>query len=76
MGVWDMMYLMEQHKKALALAWNPNLSKEKQAEYSEKAEVIRQQMIRYLERVENRERLQKIENRDDLLTQRSSPQSP
>jgi hypothetical protein len=28
------------------------LSAEKQAEYAEKAEIIRQQMIRYLERVE------------------------
>jgi hypothetical protein len=30
-----------------------------QSEYLDKAEVIRQQMIRYLERVENRDRLQK-----------------
>jgi hypothetical protein len=26
MGVWDMMYLMQQHKKALALASNPTKS--------------------------------------------------
>jgi hypothetical protein len=52
MGVWDMMYLMQQYKKALALAWNPNLSAEHRTIYAEKAEVIRQQMIRHLERVE------------------------
>jgi hypothetical protein len=59
MGVWDMMYLMQLHKKSLALACNPNLSNEMQSEYLDKAEVIRQQVIRYLERVENRDRLQK-----------------
>jgi hypothetical protein len=76
MGVWDMMYLMQQYKKALEQADNLAFSDKTRAEFAEKAEVIRQQMNRYLERVENRERLQKIENRDDLLTQRSSPQSP
>ena len=60
MGVWDMMYLMQQHKKALALASNPNLSAQRQTEYAEKADVIRQHMVRYLERVEDIERLQKI----------------
>ena len=57
MGVWDMMYLMKQHKQALALASNPNLSTERQTEYAEKAEVIRQHMVRYLERVEIRQAL-------------------
>jgi len=60
MGVWDMMYLMQQHKQALALASNPNLSAQRQTEYAEKAEVIRQHMVRYLGRVENIERVQKI----------------
>jgi len=59
MGVWDMMYLMQQHKQALALASNPNLSAQRQTEYAEKADVIRQHMVRYLERVEDIERLQK-----------------
>jgi DNA-binding transcriptional regulator LsrR (DeoR family) len=64
MGVWDMMYLMQQHKKALALAWSPNLSEEKQAEYAEKAEVSRQQMIRYLEQVEKQIGVQEILERN------------
>jgi hypothetical protein len=64
MGVWDMMYLMEQHKKALTLAWNPNLSAERRTVYAEKAEVIRQQMIRHLERVEECQKSlnQKLQN--------------
>jgi hypothetical protein len=36
------------------------LSTQRQAEYAEKAEVIRQHMVRYLERVEDIERLQRI----------------
>ncbi len=76
MGVWDMMYLMQQYKKALGQADNPAFSDKTRAEFADKAEVIRLQMIHYLERVENRERLQKIENGDELLTRRSSPQSP
>jgi hypothetical protein len=60
MGVWDMMYLMQQHKQALVHASNPILSAQRQAEYAEKAEVIRQHMVRYLERVEDIERLQRI----------------
>ena len=60
MVVWDMMYLMQQHKQALALASNPNVSAQRQTEYAEKAEVIRQHMVRYIEQVEDIERLQKI----------------
>ena len=60
MGVWDMMYLMQQHKQSLTFASNPNVSAQRQAEYAEKAEVIRQHMVRYLGRVENIERVQKI----------------
>jgi hypothetical protein len=60
MGVWDLMYLTQQHKKALALASNPNVSAQRQTEYADKAEVIRQHMVRYLERVEDIERLQRI----------------
>jgi len=59
MGVWDMMYLMQQHKQSLTLASNPNVSAQRQAEYAEKAEVTRQHMVRYLERVEDIERIQK-----------------
>jgi hypothetical protein len=59
MGVWDLMYLTQQHKQAMALASNPNLSAQRQTEYAEKADVIRQHMVRYLERVEDIERLQK-----------------
>ena len=60
MGIWDLMYLTQQHKKALALASNPNVSAQRQTEYADKAEVIRQHMVRYLERVEDIERLQRI----------------
>ena len=50
---------MQQYKKALEQADNPAFSDKTRAEFAEKAEVIRQQMNRYLERVENRDRLQK-----------------
>ena len=60
MGVWDMMYLMQRHNQALALASNPNVSAQRQTEYAEKAEVTRWQMVRYLERVEDIARFQKI----------------
>ncbi len=43
MGVWDMMYLMREYKKALEESDFP------------KAEDLRLQMARYLERVEKRQ---------------------
>jgi hypothetical protein len=55
MGVWDMMYLVQQYKKALRLAENQNFSQKTRSEFSLKAEHLRLQMARYLERVEKRQ---------------------
>jgi hypothetical protein len=52
MGVWDMMYLVQQYKKALVLAENQNFSKKTRAEFSLKAEHLRLQIARHLERFE------------------------
>jgi hypothetical protein len=52
MGVWDMLYLIQKYKKALVHADNPAFSPETRAEFSAKAEQLRAQMARYLERVE------------------------
>ena len=52
MGVWDMMYLMQQYKTNLAHAENPVSSYETRTYYADIAEVIRQQMFRYLQGVE------------------------
>jgi hypothetical protein len=52
MGVWDMMYLVQQYKKALEHADNPAFSPETRTEFSIKAEHLRGQMARYLARVE------------------------
>ena len=52
MGVWDMMYLVQQYKKALRLAENQNFSEKTRSEYILKAEHLRVQMARYLERLE------------------------
>ncbi len=49
MGVWDMMYLVQQYKKALRLAENQNFSEKTRSEFSLKAEHLRLQMARYLE---------------------------
>jgi hypothetical protein len=54
MGVWDMMYLMQQYKKTLERADNPVFSKEQQEEFREKAEHLQNQMGRYLQRVEDK----------------------
>jgi hypothetical protein len=59
MGVWDMMYLVQQYKKALRLADNQNLSEKTRSEFSVKAEHLRVQMARYLERVEKELEVQK-----------------
>ena len=55
MGVWDMMYLVQQYKKALVLAENQNFSKKTRAEFSLKAEHLRLQIARHLERFEKRQ---------------------
>ena len=52
MGVWDMLYLIQKYKKALEHADNPAFSPETRAEFCAKAEQLRAQMVRYLERVE------------------------
>jgi hypothetical protein len=58
MGVWDMMYLVQQYKKTLRLAENQHFSERTRNEFSEKAEHLRIQMARYLERVEKRQEVQ------------------
>jgi hypothetical protein len=57
MGVWDMMYLVQQYKKALRLAENQNFSEKTRNDFSEKAEHLRIQMAHYLERLEKDGRL-------------------
>ena len=52
MGVWDMLYLTQKYRKALEHADNPAFSPETRAEFTAKAEHLRAQMARYLERVE------------------------
>ncbi len=52
MGVWDMMYLVQQYKKALVLAENQNFSEKTRTEFSLKAEHLRLQIARHLERFE------------------------
>jgi hypothetical protein len=60
MGVWDMMYLVQQYKKALRLAENQNFSEKTRSEFSLKAEHLRLQMARYLERVEKEVEVQAL----------------
>ena len=60
MGVWDMMYLIHQYKKALRLADNQNLSEKTRSEFSVKAEHLRVQMARYLECVEKDSEVQAL----------------
>ncbi len=55
MGVWDMMYLVQQYKKALVLAKNQNFSEKTRTEFSLKAEHLRVQIARHLERFEQRQ---------------------
>ena len=52
MGAWDMLYLTQKYRKALEHADNPAFSPETRAEFNIKAEQLRAQMARYLERVE------------------------
>ena len=51
MGVWDMMYLMQQYKKTLEQAENPAFSAAQRKEFREKADNLRSQMGRYLQLV-------------------------
>jgi hypothetical protein len=60
MGVWDMMYLVQQYKKTLRLAENQNFSEKTRNEFSEKAEHLRLQMARYLERTEKYRVIQEL----------------
>jgi hypothetical protein len=50
MGVWDMIYLVQQYKKALVLAENQNFSQKTRSEFSLKAEHLRLQIARNLGR--------------------------
>ena len=49
-----MKYLMQQYNKTLERAENPAFSKEQQEEFRAMAEQLRNQMDRYLQRVEDR----------------------
>ena len=60
MGVWDMMYLVRQYKKALRLAENQNFSEKTRSEFSLKAEHLRLQMARYLERAQKDSEVQAL----------------
>jgi exonuclease I len=60
MGVWDMMYLVQQYKKALHLAENQNFSEKTRSEFSLKAEHLRLQMARYLERAQKDSEVQAL----------------
>jgi exonuclease I len=60
MGVWDMMYLVQQYKKALRLAENQNFSEKTRSEFSLKAEHLRLQMTRYLERAQKDSEVQAL----------------
>ena len=51
MGVWDMMYLMQQYKKTIEQAENPAFSAAQREDFREKADNLRSQMGRYLQRV-------------------------
>jgi hypothetical protein len=54
MGVWDMMYLMQQYKKTLERADDPAFIQEQQEKFRAMAEQLRNQMDRYLQRVEDK----------------------
>ena len=52
MGVWDMMYLVQKYKKLLQRSENPLFCEATRTGFAEQAEVVREQMRRYMERVE------------------------
>ena len=60
MGVWDMLYLTQKYRKALEHAGNPAFSPETRAEFGIKAEHLRAQMARYIQRVEKQQQVQEL----------------
>jgi hypothetical protein len=67
MGVWDVMYLVQQYKKALRLAENQDFSDKTRSEFSLKAENLRLQIGRYLERAEKSSMIKKSNNKDESI---------
>ncbi len=67
MGVWDLMYLVQQYKKALRLAENQDFSEKTRSEFSLKAENLRLQRGRYLERAEKSSMIQESNNKDESI---------
>jgi hypothetical protein len=63
MGVWDMRYLVREYRKALVNADNPVFTSETRDEFSQRAEDLRLQMARYLERVENESKANNLDKR-------------
>ena len=60
MGVWDMLYLTQKYRKALEHSNNPSFSPETRAEFTAKAEHLRAQMARYIQRVEKQQQVQEL----------------
>jgi hypothetical protein len=67
MGVWDLMYLVQQYKKALRLAENQDFSEKTRSEFSLKAENLRLQIGRHLERAEKSSMIQESYNKDGSI---------
>ncbi len=67
MGVWDLMYLVQQYKKALRLAENQDFSEKTRSGFSLKAENLRLQIGRYLERAEKSSMIQESNNKDESI---------
>ena len=67
MGVWDLMHLVQQYKKALRLAENQDFSEKTRSEFSLKAENLRLQIGRYLERAEKSSMIQESYNKDGSI---------
>ena len=63
MGVWDMLHLMQQYRKALERADNPAFSPETRAEFGVKADHLRDQMARYIARVEKKSKANNLDKR-------------
>jgi hypothetical protein len=63
MGVWDMLHLMQQYRKALERADNPAFSPETRAEFGVKADHLRDQMARYIARVEKESKANNLDKR-------------
>ncbi len=60
-----MLYLVKQYTKALRLAENQNFSEKTRSEFSLKAEHLRLQMARYLERAQQEIEIQTLLNEVD-----------